>query len=305
METNGAMSDDPIIAKVLTEKAQGHETRRQLFLDLSGHFDRPLITFFTSFHHPVAMDDEDVEMLEDMLQTLDLSKGIAVMISSPGGSGLAAERMINVLRSYSGTGEYWAIVPGKAKSAATMVCLGASQILMGPVSELGPVDPQIVFQGQMVPVHHVVKSYRELFKGAEETTGKIEPYLQQLARYDDSMIRHLETEEALATDIAVRCLQNGGMLSGQKPEKIKEDIALFLLPQHTKAHARPIYHKEAQSCGLKIKVLDTSSDHWNKIYELYVRSRHLHMDIATKVIETDKGYFTIPVPSHNNVSANA
>ena len=60
------------------------------------------------------------------------------MINSPGGSGLAAERMINVLRSYSGIGEYWAIVPAKAKSAATMVCLGASKILMGPASELGP-----------------------------------------------------------------------------------------------------------------------------------------------------------------------
>lgn len=299
------MSDEPIIAKVLTEKTQGHDTRQQLFLDLSSHLGRPLITFFTSFHHPVAMDDQDVEMLEDVLQTLDLAKGIAVMISSPGGSGLAAERMINVLRSYSGTGEYWAIVPGKAKSAATMVCLGASRIFMGPVSELGPVDPQIVFQGQIVPVHHVVKSYKELFKGAEKTTGKIEPYLQQLAKYDDSMIRHLETEEALATDIAVRCLQNGGMLSGKKSEKIKEDIEIFLLPQHTKAHARPIYHQEAQSCGLDIEVYDTSSSHWNQIYELYVRSRHLHIDIATKVIETDKGSYFVSAPPHNNVSANA
>ena len=63
-----------------------------------------------------------------MLRSLDLAAGLAVMINSPGGSGLAAERIINVLRSYSGTGEYWAIDPAKAKSAATMVCLGVCRI---------------------------------------------------------------------------------------------------------------------------------------------------------------------------------
>ena len=246
------------------------ETRRQLFVDLASDLDRPVITFFTSFRYPVAMIDEDVQALEDLLRTLDLSKGVAVMICSPGGSGLAAERMINVLRSYSGTGEYWAIVPGKAKSAATMVCLGASRIFMGPASELGPVDPQIVFREQVVPVHHVINSYKQLFEGAEQTTGNIEPYLQQLANYDASMISHLETEQDLATDIAVRYLQNGGMLAEKSERKIKEAIKVFLLPQHTKAHGRPIYHKEAKDCGLDVEVVDTGSDRWNLIYELYI-----------------------------------
>ncbi|GAH14065.1 unnamed protein product, partial [marine sediment metagenome] len=44
---------------------------------------------------------------------MDLSKGLALIINSPGGSGLAAERIINVCRSYSGTEEFWAIVPNK------------------------------------------------------------------------------------------------------------------------------------------------------------------------------------------------
>lgn len=34
------------------------------------------------------------------------------------------------------------IVPDQAKSAATLLALGAHQILMGPTSDLGPVDPQ-------------------------------------------------------------------------------------------------------------------------------------------------------------------
>lgn len=47
-------------------------------------------------------------------------------------------------RSYSGTDEFVAIVAGKAKSAATMICMGSSKIMMAAPSELGPVDPQII-----------------------------------------------------------------------------------------------------------------------------------------------------------------
>ncbi len=297
MEVSNAMSD-PILLKVHTEQTQGHETRRKLFDKLASDLDRPMITFFTSFRYPVAMADEDVQALEDLLRTLDLSKGIAIMISSPGGSGLAAERMINVLRSYSGTGEYWAIVPGKAKSAATMVCLGASRIFMGPASELGPVDPQIVFGDQVVPVHHVINSYKQLFEGARQTTGNIEPYLQQLANYDASMISLMETEQDLATDIAVRYLQNAGMLSGKTEQEIKDAIQVFLLPQHTKAHGRPIYHKEAKDCGLDVETVDTCSDRWNMIYELYIRSNQLVMQSVAKAIETARGsYFAAPPPA--------
>ena len=108
---------DLVSSIVQTERTQGHPTRRGLFVDLGSQIGRTVITVFTSFRYPVALGDEDVEMVEGLLRTLNLSNGIAIVINSPGGSGLAAERMINLLRSYSGTGEYWAIVPGKANLA--------------------------------------------------------------------------------------------------------------------------------------------------------------------------------------------
>ena len=119
-----------------------------------------------------------------MLRSLDLAAGLAVMINSPGGSGLAAERIINVLRSYSGTGEYWAIDPAKAKSAATMVCLGASKIVMGSVSELGPVDPQ--YPRRTLPENSMSKSdedraekRRNAQQNYERIMKTIEPFIPQ------------------------------------------------------------------------------------------------------------------------------
>jgi ClpP class serine protease len=105
-----------------------------------------------------------------------------------------AERIINVLREYSGTGKYWAFVPARAKSAATMICFGAEKVLMGATSELGPIDPQIAFSeaGELkrFSLYNIVTSYEELFKKAvEEKQGNLEPYLQQLHHYDEREIR--------------------------------------------------------------------------------------------------------------------
>src|SRR5690349_935396 len=113
--------------RILEEENQGHSTRRLLFEALAQQIGRPVVSFFTSFRFPVMIQDDDADMLEGVLRSLDLTDGLALCISSPGGDGLAAERVVNLCREYSGTGEYWAIVPGKAKSAGTMICFGASK----------------------------------------------------------------------------------------------------------------------------------------------------------------------------------
>ena len=70
-----------------------------------------------------------------------------------------------------------------------MVCLGADEILMSPTSELGPVDPQVYSGappgGHRVAAHYMIKAFGELFSAATaQQTGPIEPYLQQLGRFD-------------------------------------------------------------------------------------------------------------------------
>lgn len=279
------MANPPIHLTIHNEKTQSHATRLHLFDELADQMNRSVITFLTSFHRQGDMNDKDVEMLENVLRNQDLSKGLAILISSPGGMGLSAERMIRVLRTYSGTGEYWAIVPGKAKSAATMVCLGASKILMGPASELGPIDPQMYHEGGYVSVHHAIDSYHNLFEAAVGGDGHLEPYMQQLAKFDATEISHLENERDLAADIAVRCLRTG-MLSEMEPEKIKSEMKIFLNPKISKTHGRPIFREEAKACGLNVEFCDHNSEDWNLIYELYVRSHECVGPATPKMIES-------------------
>lgn len=286
---------EPVIfQQVMIEQNQGHETRRRIFVELEKELKRPVVSFFTSFSFPVMIENTDSDMLEGVLQKMDLSQGLILFISSPGGDGLAAERIINVCRSYSKTGEYWIIVPGKARSAATMICFGASKIIMGATSELGPIDPQLATSKSGVvkrfSVYNVVESYDNLFSRAVKEKGNLQPYLQQLANYDEREIKEFRAALALSEDIAIRTLASG-MMKGMSSSAIKKEIEIFLTPKRTKTHGRPIYREEALKCGLRIESRDVKDKFWRLVYELYIRTNNFVSKKAAKCIESENHSF--------------
>lgn len=67
---------------------------------------------------------------------------LLVVISSSGGDIDAAFNLAKLLRRY-GKEKLLFVVPRWAKSAATLVVCAGDEILMTPVAELGPLDPQI------------------------------------------------------------------------------------------------------------------------------------------------------------------
>lgn len=66
---------------------------------------------------------------------------VALIIDSPGGHADQAYQIANLLRNRCGS--FTAIVPRYAKSAATLLALGAQEILLNDVAELGPLDAQL------------------------------------------------------------------------------------------------------------------------------------------------------------------
>lgn len=66
---------------------------------------------------------------------------IALVIDSPGGSANHAYKIANLFRQRCGG--FQAIIPDYAKSAATLLALGANEIILGSQGELGPLDAQI------------------------------------------------------------------------------------------------------------------------------------------------------------------
>ena len=65
-----------------------------------------------------------------------------------------------MVRKKASTGRVRVIVPDYAKSAGTLMALGADRIIMSETSELGPIDPQVILadrNGNRMP--HSVKNY--------------------------------------------------------------------------------------------------------------------------------------------------
>ena len=277
--------------QIIAERNQGFPTRKPLISKLQQQLDLPLVCFYTAFNQPVELENDDADMLEAVLQTMDLSRGLALMINSPGGDGMAAERIINLCRSYSGTGEFVAMVPGKAKSAATLVCFGASKILMGRGSELGPVDPQFITGRKRFSCFEIIESYEDLFNRAVRTKGNLQPFLLQLQSYDPREIRQHRNYISLAEDIAVKNLASG-MFAKRHPSVIRKKIKSFLTPETTKAHARAIFRTEARQCDLKIE--DIEPKFHEVASELPIRTSNFVSLQASKCIESENNSWVAP-----------
>jgi ATP-dependent protease ClpP protease subunit len=270
------MPENMVELRINEEKFQAPSTRLHLYDEITGNFNEvPIVCFFTSFVYPATLEDKDAEVLEDVLRTMDLKKGLILVLSSPGGYGLTAERIIKICRAYSGTGTYKVIVPGKAKSAATMICLGADEIIMGETSELGPIDPQIVYtvdenSEQRFSADAIIKSFEELFSEAIKTKGRIEPFLQQLNIYDYREIEEMRREVGLSEDIAIKALKSGYMKK-ISTARIKRNIKIFVDPKTVKTHGRPICYEEVRKTGLNATLIKHDDKKWNSVYELYAR----------------------------------
>lgn len=100
----------------------------------------------------------------------------------------------------------------------------------------------------------------------------------------------------MSKDISIRALKSG-MLSKCSEDEIEEKIKVFLTPaEGTKTHGRAIFRNQAINCELDIEELDTNSELWRLIYELYIRTNNFVSTETAKCIENSDIQFIASVP---------
>jgi len=290
-QTNSFINHSPW-AKVLEETNQGWELRKGLIRKIEQKLKGKVILYFSSFYDEEAMmSDRDAEMIEGILSVEHSGGKIILILNSAGGSGLAAERIVNVCRSYSGN-QFEVVVPHMAKSAATMICFGASKIHMSSTAELGPVDPQVKYtntstgENEWISAQEYVRSYEQLMeKAVSGEAQRIETLAQQLAKYDARYIEQLKSAQALSDSISIKLLKSG-MMSAFDDTKIRQKISSFLMQEETKSHGRMITMAEAKSMGLKINEIALQSELWHWLWELFVRVNWVVSVRSRKIMES-------------------
>ncbi len=152
------------------------EVRQELFRKIQDCTGRPLLCYVGRYE----ISEEDVRHLQELLNAAETVAPRDLLLNSPGGDIGTAEKLIRMLWNASSTeteslrsGEYRVIVPDKAKSAATLIALGASEIVMSTTSELGPIDPQVQLEDQDgYGIWQSAFDYTEAYEVAEENFRK-------------------------------------------------------------------------------------------------------------------------------------
>jgi hypothetical protein len=177
------------------------------------------------------------------------------------------------------------IVPNIAKSAATLFALGADEILMGYLSELGPIDPQvpIVISGttQFISALAFVESRDNLMKSIKEAIAKNEPiagFQQQLAGLNIPFTREMENQIGFAQKTAASLLErymlvpkfpNARNRSRKANQIAKKLLSKQLFPVHGHVISAQTAKKELE---LEVEILLQNDPLWELIWNYYVRA---------------------------------
>lgn len=295
------ISGDPLLHRVLEDVARTQSeiersrgdavlAKDRLFPVVEeGNVERRLIAYLSG---PGSGDISlaDAAPIGSMLDAIGTSDNLDLMINSPGGSGETAEKVIEMCRQHCRK-EFRVVVPNFAKSAATMIALGADAIVMGYLSELGPIDPQYTISignvVQMVSGQSFIQAYetaqnkvKEAIVAEESPVG----YLQSLSAstMEPAFIEHCRRGIEFSRDIAKKFLPKyqlrakfkGKKIGKKRLETLAAEAAEDLLSANIRfSHGRLIGGEEARDdVGLNVVVLERDDPAWEAYWELYVRA---------------------------------
>jgi hypothetical protein len=208
-----------------------------------------LVTYWNNPQGSVCHND--VVALYELLENIGKQDTISLFIKSSGGDGRASLRLVSLLRQYCR--RLIALVPLECASAATMIALGADEVLMGPMAYLTPVDTSLTHD--LSPLDRdnarVSVSLDELTRVIglwrnEQTESKENPYKALFQHVHPLVIGAVDRAESLSIML---CKQ---LLAYHIDDEAKADQIARTLNAKYPSHSYPILFEEAQAIGLKV-----------------------------------------------------
>lgn len=120
--------------------------RQKYLTELSAYRKRNIIAYYSGWMYrpaseDVSINDKDMNAFMEAVYKLDRSKGLDLILHTPGGEIAATEQIVNYLHSCFD--DIKVIVPQMAMSAGAIISVSSNEIIMGKQSCLGPFDPQL------------------------------------------------------------------------------------------------------------------------------------------------------------------
>ena len=253
----------------------------------------------------------DIAPIGDILASFGTVDYLDLIIHSPGGDANVAEKIIQICREHSKK-EFRVIIPNMAKSAATLIALGADSIVMGHCSELGPIDAQVLISvsgiNRFISAQAFIDARDNLLKEIERRQGEgkeITQFLQQIATLNIPFIEECDRLMRYSNDMATRWLSRCMLKKTFKDPTERAGKALeianyFSSTEKHLTHAKLINIEECKKLGLNVTVLNKEDVLWKLIWEYYVRTE-IRFGIVTdmsriKILETSEGTLVAQAP---------
>ena len=262
-------------------KVRGMSKRSDMLRQLEkARGDSRVIVYITSDRQPPFQAKMALDVLRpyyEHLTRIGHVEQIDLLIFSCGGDTIAPWRLVNLTREFCH--RFCVLVPYKAHSAATLLALGADEIVMGPMGELSPIDPSI--STPFNPPHPDIPNEQKLEIGVEDVNGFInlakeragiisqESIVQVFGKLADRIhplaIGGVYRSHALIRLLAANmlALHTKKFLQVRQIPKIVDDLAEKLF-----YHNYLINRDEAKK--LKLKVRNSSEDIEKLMWDLYL-----------------------------------
>lgn len=257
----------------------GEKTGRNVIAYYSGFLQKPGYAF-------AHVNDDDKNGLMNAIHGLDRSRGLDLILHTPGGDLSAAESIVHYLRQMFGT-DIRAIIPQISMSAGTMMACACSTILMGKQSNIGPFDPQ--FGG--IPAYGVLEEFEKAIEAVKADPRTTPIWQTVVSKYHPSFLGECEKAIELAGAI-VRGWLITGMFHNEVDAVDKADRIVAALNDHagTKTHSRHFHVDDAVGFGLKVEQLEDDAE----LQDLVLTVHHAYMhsfanSAAGKIIENQDG----------------
>lgn len=212
----------------------------------------------------------------DLLVQMGRQKQIDLFLYSTGGVTMAAWGLVNLVREFCD--RFCVLIPFKAHSSATLISLGADEILMTRMAQLSPVDPTITSPynptlpgqapgtvPQFLPVS--VEDVAAYFDLAKEVGVKEENLTLEVFKTLSSDVRPLALGSVHRAKQQIKMLSEK-LLSFHMDEKDKIEAIVSKLIRELYSHDYLIGRTEAKN-QIGLKISDLSEDLERQAIDLF------------------------------------
>lgn len=281
-----------VLEEVAEVNRQGNQAldfvRRKYLKNIFNYTKRNVIAYYSGWlqrpNSPdVIVNDKDISGFMLNIHKMDRSKGLDLILHTPGGSLVAAEALVTYLKSMFGK-DIRAIVPQLSMSAGTMIAFACKEIIMGKHSSLGPIDPQM---GNM-PCQAVIAEFERARKEINNNPKNAGLWQFIISKYHPTFLSSCQHAIDMSVQLAEDWLK-GNMFENNQ-DKTSPVIELFSSHDNSKTHARHISIKTCKEVELNVYELEKDS----KLQDLVLTTHHAFMHTfsnsgALKIIENHNG----------------